>query len=252
MLQLSIITVCFNEVQTIERTLQSVVSQTFRNFEWLIIDGGSTDGTIEILNRYKTHFAQFISEKDNGIYNAMNKGIKLTKGEYLYFLNGGDYFFNNKVLSDIFSQSIEKELVYGNIAVLKNDEPISIFKMPENLTREFIFRKTIPHQSTLTKRTLFGKVGFYDEKYNIAADYEFSLRAMYLHNCSVQYIPVTFAVFRADGTSSNDNERETEKLLIHKTVFTDFQRFMLKYRLYEKIVHYNPINIIRRIYHRIF
>ena len=100
---LTIITVCFNIKDEIERTCQSIVNQTWQNFEWIVIDGGSTDGTVDILKKYSDRINILVSEPDKGIYNAMNKGIKLSHGEWLNFMNGGDRFTSNDVLKEVFS-----------------------------------------------------------------------------------------------------------------------------------------------------
>ena len=111
---LTIITVCFNIKDEIERTCQSIVNQTWQNFEWIVIDGGSTDGTVDILKKYSDRINILVSEPDKGIYNAMNKGIKLSHGEWLNFMNGGDRFTSNDVLKEVFSgKEYSADVLYG-------------------------------------------------------------------------------------------------------------------------------------------
>lgn len=234
MASLSIITVCFNESSRIERTLASVASQTFRDFEWILIDGGSSDGTLEKLQRYRDHFAVFISEKDAGIYNAMNKGIALAQGEYLLFLNGGDYLSDNETLSRIFSNRLDADFVYGDITVI-GDNRSERLVMPAEISAEFLYRKTIPHQSTLTRKTLFDRAGSYDERYAIVADYEFILRCLLVYKATFQYVPVAFSCYADDGVSSDAARRKAEKVLVHKRYYSLLQRFVLRYKLRTKL-----------------
>lgn len=234
MASLSIITVCFNEADRIERTLASVADQTFRDFEWIVIDGGSSDGTVERLQHYRDCFAEFISEKDAGIYNAMNKGIALAQGEYLFFLNGGDYLSDNETLSRIFSGRLDADFVYGDITVI-GDNRSERLVMPPEISAESLYRKTIPHQSTFTKRSLFERAGSYDERYAIVADYEFILRSLLRYNATFQYVPVAFSCYADDGVSSDAVKRKAEKALVHKRYYSVFQRLMLKYRIRTKL-----------------
>ena len=112
---LSIITVNLNNRDGLLRTIESVISQTFKDFEWIVIDGGSTDGSKELIEQYADHFAYWVSEPDTGIYNAMNKGIKMAKGEYMQFLNSGDFLRSSTILYDVFSIMPKADIIYGNI-----------------------------------------------------------------------------------------------------------------------------------------
>lgn len=232
--KLSIITVCFNEAGTITRTLASVACQTFRNFEWLVIDGGSTDGTLEILQRYRDHFSVFISEQDAGTYDAMNKAIVRAEGEYLLFLNGGDYLADASALAQIFAAPLHADFVYGDIIVM-GDGAEERLVMPPVITTEFLYRKTIPHQSTLTRKELFDRAGFYNTEFRIVADYEFILRALLQHQATFQYLPVAFSCYLNNGASSDSAKRNAEKLLVHTRYYSPLQRVMLKHKIRSKI-----------------
>ena len=119
--KLSIITICYNIKDEIERTCKSIVGQTWQDFEWIVVDGGSTDGTLEVLKKYSDRIDILISEKDSGIYNAMNKGIKLANGEWLNFMNGGDNFASNDVLEKVFkNKNYEADILYGDMSYHKN------------------------------------------------------------------------------------------------------------------------------------
>jgi glycosyltransferase involved in cell wall biosynthesis len=234
-LKLSIITICFNEVDSVAKTLASVAGQTFKNFEWIVIDGGSTDGTLEILNTYRSHFTVFISEKDAGIYNAMNKGIARAQGEYLFFLNGGDYLADDGTLSRIFSTPLDADFVYGDITVIGGERP-ELLVMPSKITAEFLYRKTIPHQSTLTKKDLFERAGTYDERFKIVADYEFILRGLLHFNATFQYVPLAFACYSGNGVSSDAVRRKAEKTVVHKRYYSLLQRIVLKHKIRTKLL----------------
>lgn len=234
MLPISIITVCFNEVSSIQKTIDSVVSQNINNIEWIVVDGGSTDGTLEILEKYRSRFTYIISEKDAGIYNAMNKGIALARGEYLLFLNGGDYLADTNTLSQILSNRLKADFVYGDINIISGSSS-KRFVMPSEITPEFLYRKTIPHQSTLTKRSLFDKAGLYNEHYKIVADYEFILRALLRHDATFQYLPIVFACYPNNGVSSDVVKRKAEKSLVHRFYYSPFQRFFLKNKIKSKL-----------------
>ena len=115
-MKLSIITVNLNNMEGLQKTCDSIISQTFKNFEWIVIDGGSADGSKELIEEYGSNISYWVSEPDKGIYNAMNKGIKVAKGEYLYFLNSGDYLFDSNALSDVFLDNPKEDIVYGFVA----------------------------------------------------------------------------------------------------------------------------------------
>lgn len=215
----SIITIAYNEAGRIESTCRSVVSQTCKDYEWIVVDGGSNDGTLMVLDRYKEHFAYFTSELDNGIYNAMNKGIKRATGQYLFFLNGGDSFYNENVLRDVMQLKPASDLVFGNVNVLNKKGEGKLFRMPPSPSKHYLLRKTIPHQATFTKYDLFKRIGLYDESYKIAADFKFTLTAVFRHKCSLTHVPVTVSNHFGDGVSNtNATLRVREKERAKKEV----------------------------------
>jgi len=245
-MKLSIITICYNEKERITATIKSVLNQTFKDFQYIVIDGASTDGTVDIIKKYEDNIDLFITEADSGIYNAMNKGIDYCKGEYIYFLNAGDVLYKADTLEIILTYKLSGDIVYGNIAIKELSGKQWIFKMPHSLNKAFLLKKTIPHQATFTKRALFDKVGKYDEKYKIAADYKFSLQAIYKHFCRLQYISETFAIFDRSGIGFlNSEKRENEKKLIHNEVFDS--RVLYYFRKVKKIILNHIKNEINKI-----
>jgi glycosyltransferase involved in cell wall biosynthesis len=203
MKKLSIITINLNNQSGLIKTIQSVISQTFKDFEWIIIDGDSTDGSKELLKKHIQHFTHCISEKDNGIYNAMNKGVKLAQGEYIYFLNSGDYLCNKDTLKNVFNRFITSDFINGNLilnAFSVNKRDFGIHS--SHITCYDLFSGNLNHQSTFIKKDLFYKYGMYDENLKVVADWKFFFETIILHNCSVTYINQDIAYFDTTGISS--------------------------------------------------
>lgn len=176
--KISIITVCYNAEINIETTIKSALSQTYPNKEIVIIDGLSSDQTLSIVNNYKSQIQTIISEKDKGIYDAMNKGIHYATGDWLYFLNAGDVFYNNEVLSNIFSNSIDEHvgLIYGKVQTINEPSGVN-YLFGKNVTiRDFYFRYPINHQSAFTHKNAFKEIGTYNTQYKLVADTEWFVR----------------------------------------------------------------------------
>ena len=203
-MKLSIITINLNNREGLERTIQSVISQTFTDFEYIIIDGGSTDGSVELIQSLSPSSLQaftWISEPDTGIYNAMNKGIKLATGEYLQFLNSGDWLFSNTILEEVFALNRTEDILYGDDALYYSDQKISFKTYPSALTGYLFYIGTISHQATFHKSTLFENP--YNENYKIVADWEFQIQKIILQNCSTYHIEKTIVYFSMTGISQN-------------------------------------------------
>ncbi len=154
MCKISVITVCKNEVTGIRRTLESVSSQKFRDFEFIVIDGGSIDGTQDIINEYMGDITYFVSEVDAGIYAAQNKGIKAANGDYLLFINGGDAIHDSSVLEDIFSTEPTADILYGNLLIEEQDGSETLGYSPPEITLDFLLRGTLWHPVTFIKKQL--------------------------------------------------------------------------------------------------
>lgn len=219
---LSIITVCFNEAARIALTCESVVNQTFQDFEWIVIDGGSTDGTLDILKKYERRMNYFVSEPDRGIYHAMNKGIAQAHGKYLLFLNGGDYLYETETLANIFSGNsiLDHDIYYGDL-VLEREQNLKYYTIDFTNVYATFARRTLPHQATFIKRTLFQTYGMYDESFTIAADLEFFLRVFvsnpYRKQHTIEHLPFIISVFEKDGISSRSlKQRYIENRNIRK------------------------------------
>lgn len=176
--KLSIITIVYNNVRDIERTLKSIIGQTYTNIEYIVIDGASTDGTLDVLYQYKQHITQLITEPDKGIYDAMNKGLALATGEYVLFMNSGDEIYSPKTVANIFATVPDADIYYGETEMI-NDAGESLgrrrHKAPEKFTwRKFKYGMSISHQAIYIKRLL---VEPYDNRYALSADIDWILRA---------------------------------------------------------------------------
>lgn len=222
-MKISIITVCKNAVDSIENTLLSIYGQTYNNIEHIIIDGVSTDGTLEILEKYKDKITYFVSEPDTGIYNAMNKGIKVATGDILYFLNATDFLYDETVLETVvkeFKKHQDLKILWGKVQFIENKKDTRVLLYDDiNLKYDFIYRNPC-HQVVFYKNEVFQKYGGYDERFPIYADYDFNLRMLVIHNLRCKYIPKFLARFELGGISTSteikyQNLQKKEKIKIH-------------------------------------
>ena len=227
MKKFSIITVCLNEREAIRDTCESIVTQTNRDFEWIVTDGGSSDGTLEILRQYEDSMDCLISEPDTGIYNAMNKGAVKASGQYLIFMNGGDRFACADALL-MASKAPKAQMLYGDVYLSNTSGDVKTY--PDVVESGYMLRKMIPHQTTFYERTTFEAVGGYDESYKIAADYDLYVRLFELERISHQHIPHPIAIFDLEGISNSKEFRQLRKQenhLIRKKYFKSY-RYSLK------------------------
>ena len=173
-MKLSIITINFNNVSGLQRTMNSVLSQTWKDFEYIVIDGGSNDGSKDLIRSYAPQLSTWVSEKDSGIYNAMNKGIKYAKGEYCLFLNSGDFLIEKDILQKIFQYNFNEDIV--SFSVINTDHVVSFLKSPpKNISLFSLIEGNLSHPSTLIRRTVFNKTGLYDETKKLSLIGVFSL-----------------------------------------------------------------------------
>ena len=224
MAKLSIITINYNNAKGLDITMKSVLSQVFTDYEYIIIDGGSTDESVGIIKSYSEKVNYWVSEKDNGIYHAQNKGIDASHGEYCLFLNSGDYLINEKILSEAFSPNFTEDILYGDMKVDWNNGKITTEKMPRKITFSHMFHDTIWHPVSFIKKKLFDKYGKYNENYKIVADYEFFYRTIIKHKATTRHLSFPISVFLFNGLSSNPRNRQLEKderMKVWKTYLTD-------------------------------
>lgn len=200
-MKISIITPVFNAVETLEKTILSVINQTIdAELEYILIDGGSTDGSLEIIDRYIDQISIFVSEKDKGVYDAMNKGIQQAAGNVIGIINADDWYVEDalKTVEKTFQQQSLVEVIYSPINNYLNNDYLSTF-MPGSL-KNLVFKFTINHPSCFVRRSVYERIGLFDLRYSIAADYDFVLRA-YLANVKFHYVETPLACYSLNGMS---------------------------------------------------
>ncbi len=204
---LSVITVCKNE-PFIESTCQSICSQTNQNFEWIIIDGASDDNTLDIIKQYQERVDILVSEPDNGIYPAMNKGIKLARGKYLLFMNGGDMLYDEQTIAQVlpYLDKGHADIFYGDsYRLFQNKQDCFIKTYPDELKKSFFLDNTLGHQSSFIKKDLFVKFGGYREDFKIVSDKEKWLCFMD-NGAEFAHLPFPCSRFRMNGISRLSTE----------------------------------------------
>ncbi len=176
--KVSIITVCFNARERIEKTIKSVISQDYPNKEYIIIDGLSVDGTTDIIRRYNGHITYWASEKDEGISDAFNKGFLASSGDWIAFLNAGDAYYDNSSLAKLMRYAPDYDVIYGGLKCYRksNNQPV-YYKAQEVASDIYWLKEAIPHQSCVTRRSVFEKIGLFDTGLKCSMDYEYFLRA---------------------------------------------------------------------------
>ena len=246
---ISIITATFNSAKTLKYTIQSVLRQTNKDFEYLIIDGGSTDETIDIVKSYESEFSgrlKWVSEKDQGIYDAMNKGIKMASGDVVGILNSDDYFTSDDILQTVDNafKSHEIDAIYGDIHFIRDGNPQKCVRYySSRMFRPFWLRFGFmpAHPSFYCKREVFEKAGLYSLDYKIGADYEMMVRLFKKYRIMSQYINKDFVTMRTGGASNNNVRsritliNEDVKACKENGVYTNSLFVMLKfmYKIFE-------------------
>jgi glycosyltransferase involved in cell wall biosynthesis len=208
-MKISIITVCYNSALTIADTLRSVREQTHGNIEYIVVDGGSTDGTLTIVAAEGKHVTKLISEKDNGIYDAMNKGIDLATGEVVGFINADDFYASNSVLADVVA-IFEKNSVdscYGDLCYVSQKDPASVVRYWQSRIFHpglFVSGWCPPHPTFFVRRAVYRHLGGFDLTFKIAADFDLMARYMEVARITSFYIPEVLVKMRLGGTTNKN------------------------------------------------
>ena len=206
-MKISLITVCYNSEKTIEKTIQSVINQNYENIEYIVIDGLSTDNTLEIIKKYSSYVSVLISEPDEGLYHAINKGIDISTGEIIGILNSDDVFFNNQILDKIsifFQKSPKIDLIFGDVILINNNNTtIRYYSSNYWKNIKFFFGFMPAHPTFYCKRNLFFKYGKYNTNYKIAADFELLFRFMYKYKLKYEYLNFIFVKMLTGGKSNS-------------------------------------------------
>ena len=237
-MRLSIITINRNNAIGIEMTMQSVASQTFKEFEYVIIDGASTDGSVEVIKKHEDGFEhlKWVSEPDSGIYNAMNKGIRMASGDYIQILNSGDCLANEDVTERMLSsleRACKPAILYGNMVKCFPDGKRMVDKCfaGQEITMLGMFTGTLNHDPAYIRRDLFEKYGYYDESLKIVSDWKWYLQAIVLGGEKPQYVDMNVTLFDMTGISETNKEldKAERKLvlgqLLPETVLKDYEQY---------------------------
>lgn len=249
MKKLSIITINYNNENGLRKTIESVVKQSNHDFEYIVIDGGSTDGSLNVIKEYDEYIDYWISEPDNGIYHAMNKGTLQARGEYCQFLNSGDYFYNNYVADFFINCNKREDIILGKTAHVDNKTgKIKIGRSVDNdISFLALYKGGINHQSSFIKRNYL-LLYPYDEKYKICSDWKFFLQALIIGNCSFTTVDNIIIYFDMGGVSNTqiDNNIKEREVIINELFFFpprikyDYEIFdMSSYELSKKMSYYN-------------
>lgn len=236
-MKVSIVTVCLNN-EDLEKTIASVLSQTSVDYECWVMDGLSDNKiTIEILNKYQNAPRINIqSEKDEGIYDAMNKGISLSNNEYLLFLNAGDYFCNNSSLEVLLKNIGVNDIIYGDIQVT-DGQRTWLKEYPSNLTFKYFLDDTLPHPAALIRKSLFKENGGYETSMQIVSDWAFFIKAICLKNAKYKHIPSVISIFNNNGISSMDSNRQLIEAEKTKYLLETFPSFIDDYKEIKNITN---------------
>jgi len=244
--KISIITINYNERDGLKKTIQSVVSQTLAEFEYIVIDGNSSDGSKKVIEEYKDKIDHAVSEPDSGIYNAMNKGIRAAKGDYVLFMNSGDCFYKLDTLEKA-AQLIDGghgiyygDLIYYNEKKKRYEDWI----FPNKLTLGFFIENSLPHQGSFIKRSLFDSISMYNENLKIASDWEFFIIAICIEKVSYKHIGLVISEYDFTGISSDPKNYNLVNSEKHLTFDKHFSMIIEDYKLIKVLESKRFRNII--------
>jgi glycosyltransferase involved in cell wall biosynthesis len=242
-LKITVITVCRNSEKTLLNSIESVLSQSYPDIEYIIVDGLSTDGTAELVSSFGSKIAKFISEPDSGMYDAINKGIRIASGEIIGILNSDDFFYDKDVLARVAKAFERNEIdaVYGDVKFV---DPNNISKIVRNYSskhfnpQKFKFGFMPAHPSFYAKRELFEKLGYYKTDYKIGADFDLLIRFIYSYNIRCKYLEIPFVYMRTGGISTQsfrsnillnrEIKRACKENGIHTNYFNIYSKYFIK------------------------
>jgi len=224
-IDVSIVTVAYNCGSAIEKTIKSIIQQSYNSFEYIVIDGGSQDNTLDIIKKYEEKITFWISEKDKGIFDAMNKSLKYVNGQYVIFINAGDRFVSPGILSDVFkNQSFDEDLIFGDVYIENNlGYKLNIAKpiyLKKATVKDYVFEgQGICHQSIFTKSMVLKEVGF-NVKYVLGADYDTTARVFNTGNHKIKYLGFPVAIF--DDTQGGASHNQVKRVLLERALMFDY------------------------------
>ena len=231
---ITVITINLNNRLGLQKTIDSVFGQNYPSIEYIVIDGGSVDGSFEYLQSIKSKLAYCISEKDKGIYDAMNKGIIRARGEYLLFLNSGDCFYDTTSLSCLVNNICNEGIVYGKMGMYVNGS-LQTKAYPYKLSLAYFRYDTIPHQSAIIKKDLFDKFGYYKTHFKIVSDWAFFVDCIIKGKVKYKYVDQVISIFDLNGISSQPSSNKIIRKEINehlkKKYWFSYQYFKLNWAI---------------------
>lgn len=235
---LSIITINYNNLDGLKKTMESVFAQTCKDFEYIVIDGASTDGGAEYVREYAKNLTYWVSEKDTGIYNAMNKGVRAANGDYVLMLNSGDFLVDNHVIERILPELNGTDIIQGNIRIKqRNVEYINRGYGRSNISFLDVQNGHFLHQAAFCRRDLFERFGYLDESYKYVSDTIFFIKTLGYGGASFRYVDIDIAYFDMTGVSCSKDERIVTR---HRKEEYDMQHSLFPGRLYDFCVASKP------------
>lgn len=241
-MKLSIITINLNNAEGLRRTIESVISQSYPDYEYIVIDGDSQDGSVEVIQEFRDRITYWVSEKDKGIYNAMNKGIKMATGEYCLFLNSGDWIVENTGLSNVLSMDGSEDIVTSRWL----DYIYDGITPSKGFTFYLFFKVSFVHCNTLIKRSLFDKIGYYDESFKIVSDWLFFLLAIFRYNCTVHVIDYALSQNELPGISLT--QMELQKSERNQVLEKYFPYFIDDYKELQRLKQSRFVRFYQKLY----
>lgn len=248
-MRISVITVNYNDVEGLQKTIRSIKAQDYNNIEFIVIDGGSTDGSKELLEQEQNHISYWVSEKDSGIYNAMNKGIDASSGDYLIFINSGDELYEKEAISKFVAANYRVDLVYGDVNLVYPTHAANR-QLPNTLSFYFLRFDNLCHQTVFFKKDFFEKYGKYDENYKILSDWKLWTVAICKQNASYKHHPEVVANFEIGGISSNQNFGMLmldEKAEILRNEFALFEDDYAEYHKFKEYFYLNQFQNLEEV-----
>lgn len=252
-MKLSIITINYNEASALQQTIDSVRSQTYQDYEHIIIDGGSTDESVAYIKAYAEVYPslKWVSERDKGVYDAQNKGIERAEGGYCFFLNAGDVFASSQVLEKMFSLPAQSDLLYGNLIVVQKGKQVGYCKGVAQPTFLDLYNSCLKHQATFIKRSLFERFGMYDASLRIVADWEWFFKVAAFHDgVTLEYRNVDIAEFDNDGISNRSPQlcKEERQLVLDRYMSQRMQEDYLLLTKYRNIRYIEKTSFLYKIF----
>lgn len=230
-MKISIVTICLNNAAGLRKTAASIVTQEDCEYEWIVIDGGSTDDSIHVIYDYEKYITYWVSEKDKGIYHAMNKGIYRSTGDYILFLNAGDALVDDKVLHQALTYLNGKDLYVGDVCHFNENSMTPGYELPQSVSHHYLVYQlthfTLPHPASFFRRDFFDRFGYYDESLKIVSDWKLFFTSIIMSNAEVESIPLITTIFDTNGISSTSPHEkiERENALYEFPMIEELRRF---------------------------